>query len=276
MKRNDPIVKALEFYGTRCSHRGQWKIHEWLRNRFEVSLNEDIQVRRAGLQWKLNPHDYVQQDLFWLNSKDPWESFHIRRLLGANSTVLDVGANFGYYALMIANIPNRNCRVHAFEPIPSNFERLETNIRLNNMGSRVLANRLALSDRVGNVSMTLSLENTGSAHVSEDSGDIPLATIDQYCESKKLERLDFIKIDAEGYEPFILRGATNSIREFSPTILLELNPPTLRRFGYAPQDVVDLVQEHGYKLFSPKRKELIRLNQLPTGSDYVNVFCIRP
>ena len=276
MNLNNLAFRFLEFYGTKLHHRGQWRVHAWLRRALRVNLGEELEVARSGLRWRLNPSDYVQADLFWLDSKDPWEIYHLTKMLSRGSVIFDVGANFGYYSLKLASILDGNCSVHAFEPVPSNFERLSANISLNSLQNCIRARRIGLSDREGTASMSVRSENTGAAHIIGNGGDIVLSTLDRYCDKERIESLALIKIDVEGFEPLVLRGGAATIQRCRPIILLELNPPTLKRLGYVPQDVVHILSGFGYELFVPRHKRLEKLEELPSGDDYINVFCMHP
>ena len=92
---------------------------------FNIGVDEDFEVLRQGLVWKLNPSNFVEQDLYWLGVKDCWELYHSKLFLRSGEVIFDIGANFGYYSCMIASILSKNCKIYAFEPIPSNYERLK-------------------------------------------------------------------------------------------------------------------------------------------------------
>ena len=91
------------FYGTRLpNHPRKWWIHGRLRQWLGVVVDRDIEVVRDGLRWSLNPADFGHNSLFWLGVKDPWDLHHLCRLVHPDDVILDVGANFGYYAVTLA------------------------------------------------------------------------------------------------------------------------------------------------------------------------------
>jgi hypothetical protein len=139
----------------------------------------------------------------------------------------------------------------------------------------VQVHKLGMSDSEGTATMSLNIKNSGAAHIISNGGDIIITTIDNFCKSKKVEKIDFIKIDVEGYELFVLRGGENIIRKSKPVLLIEINPPTLKRIGLKPRDVIDRLKYHGYNLYVPNRKKLTKLNNLPGTENYIiNVFCL--
>src|SRR5262245_1187917 len=125
MTRHSWVFRFLEFYGTQLHHRGQWRIHKWLRDRLNSNLDIDLEVVRDGHRWLLNPSDFVQADFFWLGERDTWDVWHAKRLFDG-AIMMDIGANFGHYSITLAEAASRNCVVHAFEPFPQNAARLRT------------------------------------------------------------------------------------------------------------------------------------------------------
>ena len=118
MKPTSLVFKALEFYGTRIPHRGQWWVHDRLRRALRANIDVELEVERIRLKWQLNPSDYTQSEFFWLGANEYWDSFHIKKLLRKGSVIFDNGANFGYYAIALCNALGRNCKVLPLSPIP--------------------------------------------------------------------------------------------------------------------------------------------------------------
>jgi FkbM family methyltransferase len=246
-----------------------------LRKIFNVHVNADFQVIRGGLRWQLNPSDFVQADLFWFGHKDYWEAHHLRKFLKAGNLLFDIGANIGYYAITLAAALGRECRVHAFEPFPPSYERLLTNITLNSFTETISAHRLALSDRERVAHMRIRVGgNSGSARLDTQGERILTTTLDIFCSSNRIERLDFVKIDAEGHEEFVLAGGSQTIRQHRPVILLELDPPLLSDAGSSVERVVSLLRSHGYSLHTARRNVLIPMETLPVGRVVVNAFAL--
>jgi FkbM family methyltransferase len=279
MKPSSLPFRALELYGTRLHHRGQWRVHPILRKVFHADVNCELEVERAGLRWALNPSDYVHSDLFWFGEYDRWLFWHAKRMVKPGSILIDVGANFGYYSLSLAAYLNRDCRVFAAEPHPVTRARLERNIALNSMENVISVIPFGLSDCPGTAYLTGCLpENTGSTYVSADSSKgtpVRLITLDDMISTNELTKLDFLKIDVEGYEERLLRGGERTLRELRPTLLIEIMPSNLERAGSSAQKIADLLYSHGYSLFTVEREKLAPLTKVPSGTELVNVFCIR-
>lgn len=274
MDQSSLSFRALSFYGTRLRHPGQWKVHSRLRQLLNANINSYMEVERAGLRWVLNPSDYVQQSLFWLGEHDRWEVFHIKKLLPPDAVICDVGANFGYYSVSLAASLKPKARIFAFEPHPGTRARLQRHVTLNELGDVVTVVPCALSDKPGTVRMTSREDNTGAAHISQHGDtEVEVTTLDGICARHQLSRLDFVKIDVEGFEPNVLRGGDYCLRTFRPKLFVEMMPVQLERTGSSAAELASILRGYGYTLYVSERRQLLPLTTVPTGSDLVNVFC---
>jgi FkbM family methyltransferase len=277
MKRDDLLFKLLEFYGTRLHHRGQWWVHGHLRRLLDADIDAECDVVRNGRRFVLNPGDFVQRDFFWFGEQDGMEPRVLARLLTPGSVLFDVGANFGYYAVTLADALRDDCRVFAFEPMPSTYRRLRHHIELNALQDVIRAFPVALADEAGFARMTVDNCNSGAATLSDSGGieRVEVSTLDNFCAEHAIDRLDFLKVDVEGCEERLLIGGAATITRLSPIIFIELNPPALARAGSTVNRVVARVMEHGYELFVAHRDRLELLRELPRDN-YVNAFCFHP
>jgi len=143
-------------------------------------------------------------------------------------TTLDIGAHFGYYTLLMSHLVGPAGQVHAFEPTPSTFSVLLSNVR--NLPN-VVANRVACSSKRGTAFLSeygfkFSGFNTLAKPRMKELGrgkpvEVQTLRVDDYVTSRGIKP-DFIKIDAEGTEGEILNGMENVIRSFHPMISLEV------------------------------------------------------
>jgi FkbM family methyltransferase len=266
------LWKALEFYGTRVHHRGKWRLHEQLRKALKIDHSEDLEVSRQGLKWILNPGDYVQSSFYWTGEFETWDEYHLFRLLPRNSIVFDVGANFGYYALTLAHAAG--ARVFAFEPSPRTFTRLRTHIAINGLESSITAVAAGLSDTQRSGFLDSVAGNSGADFLSDHGDEIELDTLDHYCEVHNISRMDFIKIDVEGHEAHVLRGAQRMLEACRPAVMIEFNVAALRRSNSSPEELEALLRSSGYELFRPVRKKLVPLHEAPGAYQVINVFAL--
>ena len=139
--------------------------------------------------------------------------------LRPDSVVIDAGGNIGLTALMLSLLlPDGH--VHVFEALPANAALLRQNIAGNGINN-VSVNAVALGDRPGHISM----RGAGSSSHVAPTGEagIPMVTLDGYMAETGLSRVDFVKMDVEGFEPAVLAGAAGLIGRFGPPILMEFN-----------------------------------------------------
>ncbi len=270
------FFKFMEWYGIHMQHRGQYTIHDKLQKLFNLNINKEFKVTRSGAEWVLNPSDYVHRDLFWFGIKDMWDMWHIKKIIKPESTIFDVGSNFGYYSISIALELNRACKIYSFEPFLPAYERLVTHISLNNLGGCIIPYQLAISDKdTGSGTLSSRSDNSGASYIVDyGKGDIQLTSLDFFCSSHNINKVDLIKIDVEGFEFSVLKGAQNTVLHSKPIIFFELNPPCLERNNLTVKDLVDLLIRYNYFLYTANRKRLVPLVNLPSGRDYINVFAM--
>ena len=175
MHANSLVFKSLAWYGNNVRHRGSYRVLNRLRRITRADIDAELVVKRRGTRWALNPADFVHQDVFWHGTKDFWDVWHLKRLLARDSLVVDIGSNFGYYAIHLARLLGGDSRAIAFEPMPRNFARLSRNIALNNMEEQVTALQVGLSDAPGEARMAARHGNSGSAQIGADAGEATFA-----------------------------------------------------------------------------------------------------
>lgn len=168
------------------------------------------------------------------------EMAFLAHLLRPGELFVDVGANAGSYTVLAAKISG--ARVVAVEPVPETADRLEANVALNAVGDRVSVYRTAISDRAGRVWFTSGRDTTnriaGSADPREGLVEVPCTTLDDLLGGARPRAL---KIDVEGYEAAVLRGATELLAIGDVlALVVEMAEPKgeaadlLARHGYAP------------------------------------------
>lgn len=132
-------------------------------------------------------------------------------LLHEAGCFLDVGANYGLLSFGLA-ARNHHIDFHLFEPNRRLGEVIGRSAR-DYPKMRLHLNDCALSDRDGEVLMKFDRAHTGASHVSPEGGDtVPCIRLDDYLQRNELERVDFMKLDVEGYERSVLRGAEQALR----------------------------------------------------------------
>lgn len=174
------------------------------------------------------------------------------------SLVFDVGANIGFVATQLAQAAkSANCRILAFEPVYETFAKLTESIQNLELESHVSVVCCAVSDRAGGVcSVAFDKSNSLFAQVRKDTGNPQAGFTLKWCSEVTLDsvaesigcRPTLIKIDVEGYEAQVLRGAQTLLESpNAPVVCFELNPKTLGEVGSNVASVAKALQ--GYRFF---------------------------
>lgn len=150
----------------------------------------------------------------------------VRRLLKPGQRVVDIGANYGVYALSMAQAVGPSGRVWAFEPASSTARLLAEGIAVNGF-AQVVLERSALSSTCGTARLSLNANSELNALVlgntsSSASETVPLVTLDECMERYGWRDIEFLKIDAEGEEAKILKGGKRFFAELSPLVQYEV------------------------------------------------------
>lgn len=164
-------------------------------------------------------------------------------------TVLDIGANIGFYTVMLSKLVGEGGVVHAFEPDSLNYKylRLNTsklqNVRLNNSAIGAASGMIKLHKS----SQLNTRHQTFDSGEGREMSEVECVAIDDYF--KDGQKIDFIKIDVEGYEYYALSGMKEVIkRSNNLTILTEFWPYSIKRSGIDPAVYLDLLRSSGFSL----------------------------
>jgi len=156
------------------------------------------------------------------NPSDLYEMRYVT--LEKGDIVFDIGAFKGDTAIFIADSVGREGGVYSFEPVKSNYDYLVKNIKLNGLQDIVLPINKGCSDKSGVLRANTTKSGAPWAFLSEDEGDemVQVITIDDFVESNSISKLDFIKMDVEGWEYKVILGALNTIKRFKPKLVIPL------------------------------------------------------
>lgn len=274
------IVRQLaEFYALRLPyHRGKWRVVEAFASMLgydKADRDKTFEVERSGLLWRLSPECTLQRRLLYHGQLDLLDTSFVLSWIKPGAVFADVGSYFGYYALRAAAA---GAQVFAFEPLPGNFDLLTENIRLNDQ-KNVEAVPCAISDQIGKVSFSAPpAGNRGMGALAFREGHrrvtVQSTTLDAFVKERQLQRLDVMKIDVEGAEVAVLKGAKETLARFRPKMLVEYNPTCLHRCGATGDDLLKLLREADYELFMLTKRGLKPFQKPDSAEDYLNLICL--
>jgi FkbM family methyltransferase len=210
----------------------------------------------GGARFWCDLHDAIARDVCLVGIYEPQISQVMSSLLQAGSTVVDVGANWGYFTLMAAQLAGPSGRVLALEPDPRLFDLLQRNLSLNGSTQAEALPWAAGADRA-----TRTLEgyadgaaNRGVSRIRADgpgSGGTTFAVttvpLDVLLDERGVGTVDLIKIDVEGFEVDVLDGmAAGLARQRYRRLVIELHPGLLAERGSTPDDCCKRLRASGY------------------------------
>lgn len=212
----------------------------------------EVQVTRRGFSVHCNPHDLTSDWIkLWGEHERVTETF-LLDALGGGGTFLDLGANVGYFSLLIAHELADRCHVIAFEPNPPIFELLQAGAKAARGASVVRTVPLAISDRTGQLDFVVDPANTGHSHLAAagegaSSRTVEVVILDDWlAEFPPPARIVAVKLDVEGCELKALRGMERMLREHRPALVVEVIEDHLRNFGDSSAELISFLVGLGY------------------------------
>lgn len=208
---------------------------------------------------------------------EPVQEDLIVKLACASKTLVDVGANVGFYSTACART-NPNITVLAFEPNPDLTEVFLRNVLLNGVSRQVELHTVALSESGSRTGQLHVPPHTGSGggslrnlHPEEGAArvhPIEFNTLEELFPST--QPCDLIKIDVEGNELSVLRGALGLITQHYPTIVIELLRKWMKPFGHHPQDVIGILIPMGYECHAIQPDGLRKIRNITEETSSTN------
>lgn len=210
----------------------------------QYNENDIRKVTRNGINFELTLNNY--NDFLVYYGIDNQNKGKIYELVKEDFHVFDVGTNIGEVILNIAKQAKKGV-VHGFEPVPYNFNKVSNNISLNSF-TNIILNNLALSDRNETLFFDDEEVKGHSGLISmnknkiRNSKEVKAITFDSYVEDKNIKRMDFIKIDIEGFELNFLKGAEQSIKKFKPILFMEVDDSNLKKQNTSASELISWLE----------------------------------
>ena len=226
-----------------------------------VGLKNQAQFKRGGINWNLDLSQGIDFAIFLLGRFELETIKTYKKYVAPGSVVLDIGANIGAHTLPLAKMVGETGKVIAFEPTDYAFGKLKKNLSLNGaLASRVTAIQALLvailseeipetipsSWPLGRIS-----DNEGVSHPIHGGtfntliGAVPIR-LDDWFEKNPVDRIDFIKMDVDGYEIGVLEGASRTLAKHHPVIVMEFAPYIFEERGRKFSELVDFLRDLNY------------------------------
>lgn len=192
-----------------------------------------------------------------LRNKEQARIDWLGQYIPAGGVIIDVGANFGYFAKAFSRLHGGSCRVYCFEPVSYNYSILS---RVMRGYANATLEKLALSSSECDIEIHIPIKKSGRigpalAHLGAEkqrdyiAETIHAVTLDAYVAQHAIPRLDFIKCDVEGAEKLVLEGGRQSLARHRPAIYCEISDAYSKRLGYSAKETFDLLGSLGYRAY---------------------------
>lgn len=226
------------------------------------SRSDHRKINFYGVSFIVQMNDLMSQPLFFGLHMD--EILCLDIFFPKNAVVIDVGANIGRWSLLSARLFQTQ-KIYSFEPFLDTYNRLKKNIALNS-SLDIESFNLALNNKSELVAMTtLSEKNSGMNFISniktDSTNQVKSVTLDSFVHTHNIKKVDLMKIDVEGFEMNVLKGAEKMIQQHHPVIICEIDDKLLAKNKTSPKNVFDFLIYHKYQIKKLPHMETISLLQ---------------
>jgi FkbM family methyltransferase len=172
---------------------------------------------------------------------------HLRRFAAPGTTVIDVGANIGFFTLRFAEWVGIDGRVLAIEPHAETVAWLRRRLQKRKLEDRVQVVAAAAAEVAGLIKLSVNARHPGDHRIGDHGIAVAAVTIDQLTERTSLPPVSMVKIDVQGAEMRVLTGARRTLARFRPTLVIEVDDAALRNQGSSARALIDALAAQGYQ-----------------------------
>ena len=234
-------------------------------NHYQYKKGTVRKVEIDGVRYELDISDIMDWYIYF-GFKDVARA-KLFDITNKGEVIIDVGANIGGTTLNFAKIVGPRGKVYSFEPDPINYKTIKTNVNLNTFENIVL-NNLGLGNVAGSFKIFTVDENNkgmnrivGNKFSGDDYRGIRVITLDAYFKENDIQSVDLIKIDVEGFEFNVLKGAIEVVKKFHPKFFIELDDSNLREQKSSAKELVEYLIENKYEIYNAESNEKVLLEQ---------------
>ncbi len=239
----------------------------------------------------LDPKDLAGTPYLLAVQRNTGEDVALRTFIKPGDTVIDVGADIGWFTVLAAQLVGERGKVIAFEPDPETFAILQRNVAVNGFKNVVLEQK-ALSNKHDRLKLFLAQENRGDNRIFDfgdkrQSVEVEALSFDEYARSLNPPlKVDFVKIDTQGAEGVIIEGMKETFQRFPELkVDIEFCPAFLTKSGYEPAKLLQTFEQWGFEFwnidsfalpFRPATSAQLLSELTPQNGRQVNLLLRRP
>jgi FkbM family methyltransferase len=252
-----------------------------------VGVGNVVETVRGDARWRLDLNEGIDFAIYLLGRFEAETVRAYRRIVKPGDTVLDIGANIGAHTLFLAQAVGNGGNVIAFEPTTYAYHKLLANIGLNvELARRIRAEQMMLigdgakppAEIYSSWPLLARTENQHAKHLG-----VPMGTqgarhmaLDDYLDEAGVAGVRFIKMDVDGHECAVLRGARRLLHRDKPVLLAEIMPYGLAEAGSSLEEMLGLLTAANYRLYrlngSPLPSDSTLTRYIPAAGS-INVIC---
>lgn len=207
----------------------------------------------------------IGRQIFGLKKYEQTDTKFLKKIIQKDWISFDIGANIGYYTLLLARLSSRG-QVHVFEPSNLPYCLLNLNISINKL-ENVSTNMIAFANRNGCENFNITQDSGFSSFKDTKRMEIckivkvKTKTLDSYVLENNIKKIDFMKMDVEGAEKLVLKGAQKTLRKLKPKLLMiEICPENLTVFREKPSSIINFLAKFNYHPHVLSKGKLTALN----------------
>jgi len=224
--------------------------------------------KRNGIYWNLDLSEAIDLHIFIFGNFEPEIKNLAKQLnLDKNKIILDIGANFGTQSLQFAK-EFENTKIFSIEPTSFAFLKMKKNFDLNDKFSNNLT-PLQLFMGAENQNLPKSIYSSWNLNQKDtkhekhlgskkETDKATIITLDNFVKIHNISKVDFIKLDVDGFEFSVLNGGLNFLKNTKPPIFMELAPYLYNEYGYSKEELINLIMSLDYKFYDLRKNNEIR------------------
>lgn len=223
-------------------------------------INSIRKAKRNGINYILDLSDYQHWIIYFgITTDNPIGLFE---LIKVGDTLIDVGTNIGQTAMTFSKIGGGNSIVYGFEPDLVNYSKAIENLKINSFANIHLLN-IGLGSKPGKLHLKINTpSNRGGSRIdqtaSANSFEIPIETLDNIIEQKKITKIDLIKIDVEGFELEVIKGAKEVLKKHKPKLFIEVDDNNLKEQNTSAKELIEYLLTFGYTITDSKNNQIVK------------------
>ena len=260
-----------------------------LARRLSGRTSDRVICQRKGLRWALDLRDGIQLSIYLLGAFEGKTARTLERLLPVGGVAIDAGANVGAQTLPMARRVGVSGRVIAVEPTSAAVGALRRSIDLNPALAKTISVHAAALVAPGEPASSEYYSSWPVSHaehphavhrgVLQSAAGSSAFTLDELVTREALSRLDVVKLDVDGRELRVLRGAVRTLASFRPSLVIELAPYALEECGDSLDALIRMVRGAGYRVvaegsFAPLPDDVQELQRLIPHAGSINVVAL--